>query len=72
MAKAAKPGSGGGGEGSPRADPRKPRPGLPNEESVVSEKTFTSPKGKRYRIIKTTEKDAYDKPDDTEKKRDSD
>jgi hypothetical protein len=55
----------------PRSESRKRRPGLPNAESVVSEKTFTSSKGKRYRIIKTTEKDPYDKPDDTEKKRGS-
>jgi hypothetical protein len=40
----------------------KERPGLPRKESRVSEKPFVSPKGKRYRIIKTDEKDAYDEP----------
>lgn len=36
--------------------------GLPAPESVVGELEFISPKGNRYRIIKTTEMDAYDKP----------
>ncbi len=44
------------------ADESRDRPGMPDETSVVSEKTFTSPKGKRYRIIKTDEKDPYDTP----------
>jgi hypothetical protein len=35
---------------------------MPNEASVLSEKTFTSPKGKQYRIIKTDEMDPYDAP----------
>jgi hypothetical protein len=38
------------------------RPGLPDKESVVSEKTLVSPKGRRYRILKTNERDAYDPP----------
>ena len=38
------------------------RPGLPDEASVLFEKTFTSPKGKKYRIIKTDETNAYDAP----------
>jgi hypothetical protein len=42
-------------------------PGLPNKETIIAERPFTSPKGKRYRIIKTTEKDPYDPPDDQEK-----
>ena len=36
--------------------------GLPDPDSVVSEKVFKSPKGKLYRIFKTTEADAYDRP----------
>jgi hypothetical protein len=40
----------------------KPSPGLPAPESIVSETEFTSPKGAKYRIIKTTETDPYDKP----------
>ena len=41
-----------------------PNPGLPDPESVVSERVFISPKGRRYRILRTTEKDPYDPPDD--------
>jgi hypothetical protein len=37
------------------------RAGLPAPDSIISEVTFTSPKGNKYRIIKTTEQDAYDK-----------
>jgi hypothetical protein len=36
--------------------------GLPDESSVIGEKSFVSPKGGRYRILRTTETDAYDKP----------
>jgi hypothetical protein len=43
---------------APRA--RKRRAGLPAPESVVSEKTFTSPRGTTFRILRTTEKDPYD------------
>jgi hypothetical protein len=38
------------------------RPGLPDPASVVSERDFVSPKGARYRIIRTTETDPYDPP----------
>ncbi|HVR96115.1 MAG TPA: hypothetical protein VMW27_05845 [Thermoanaerobaculia bacterium] len=58
-----RPGRSGKGEGPPEAPSR---PGLPAPESVVSEKTFTSPKGKRYRILRTDETDPYDKPTETE------
>jgi len=44
----------------PRGRARKRRAGLPAKDSVLSEKTFTSPKGNAYRILKTTEKDAYE------------
>jgi len=44
-------------EGSPS-----PRAGLPDPASVVSEGAFTSPKGVRYRVLRTTETDAYDQP----------
>jgi hypothetical protein len=61
-----------------RKGPRRPRgenpgsarprnPGLPDPKTVVSERTFVSPKGRRFRIIRTTEKDPYD-PDDPDKK----
>jgi hypothetical protein len=45
------------------------RPGLPNKASVLSEKEFTSPKGKHYRIIRTDEMDPYDAPVDSKKQR---
>jgi hypothetical protein len=51
-----------------RKDQRDRRnPGLPDPATVVSERMFTSPKGRRYRIIKTNEKDPYDPPDDENK-----
>jgi hypothetical protein len=45
------------------------RPGMPNKASVVSEKTFISPKGKRYRLIRTDEMDPYDAPVPPEEQR---
>jgi hypothetical protein len=42
-------------------------PGLPDPKTVVSERTLISPRGRRFRILRTTEKDPYD-PDDTENK----
>jgi hypothetical protein len=44
-----------------------PNPGLPDKATVISEREFISPKGKRYRIIRTTERDPYDPPDDDDK-----
>jgi hypothetical protein len=49
--------SNGGAEGSDKVGGR---PYLPNKASVLSEKEFTSPTGKRYRIIRTDETDPYD------------
>ena len=51
------------------ADESKGRPGMPDETSVLSEKTFTSPKGKKYRIIETDETDPYDDAPPPPKKR---
>lgn len=48
---------------------RTARPGLPAESSVVSEKTFISPGNKRYRIITTSERDAYDPVDPAARKK---
>lgn len=45
-------------------------PGLPDPASVVSEKMFLSPAGRRYRILRTNERDAYDPPDKPEKPKD--
>ena len=47
----------------------KGRPGMPNKASVLSEKVFTSPTGKHYRIIRTDELDPYDDPVDSKKQR---
>ena len=48
--------------GVPEAAEGKGRPGMPNKASVLSEKLFTSPTGKHYRIIRTDEMDPYDAP----------
>ena len=45
----------------------KGRPYVPNKASVLSEKEFTSPTGKRYRITRTDEKDPYDAPGNSNK-----
>ena len=39
-------------------------PWLPDKESIVSEKILTSSKGRRYRVLTTTETDAYDQGGD--------
>jgi hypothetical protein len=38
---------------------------LPDPETVIAEMEFTSPKGHRYRILRTTQKDPYDPPEST-------
>jgi hypothetical protein len=40
--------------------PPRRRKGLPPPESVVAEDELVSPKGTRYRVLTTTEKDAYE------------
>ncbi|MES2196182.1 MAG: hypothetical protein V4517_17325 [Pseudomonadota bacterium] len=47
----------------------KPRAGLPNPASVVSETTLRSPTGRTYRVLRTTERDPYDPPDKPAPKR---
>ncbi len=43
--------------GEPPADSTEPRnPGLPDPNTVVSERILVSPKGRRYRVITTTER----------------
>jgi hypothetical protein len=62
-------GRGRGGK-RPRAGEReKRRAGLPDPSSVVQVTTFISPKGRRYSVIRTTEKDPYDDGGSDEKKR---
>ena len=48
----------GGGSGSRRRK-RKPPPA---PESVISQSTFVSPKGRVYRILRTNQTDPYDPP----------
>ena len=57
------------GPTKPRAEARNRRPGLPNESSIVAEMEFTSPKGTKYRVLRTNEKDAYDDGDRLKPKR---
>ena len=42
------------------------RPGSPDEATVVSEETLTSPKGRQYHILRTNQMDAYDDPPEKE------
>jgi hypothetical protein len=46
--------------GAPESRPR--RPGLPAPDTVVSETTLESPTGRKYRILRTDQQDAYDEP----------
>lgn len=45
------------------------RTGMPAPDSIISETTFTSPKGRVYRILRTSEMDEYDEPLPPPKKR---
>jgi hypothetical protein len=47
---------------------RNRNPGLPDPKTIVSERTFMSPKGRRHRIITTTDKDPYDPVDNDSRK----
>ena len=49
-------------QSAPPAATKPTRQGLPAEESILSEKKFKSPKGRVYRIIKTSEMDPGDQP----------
>ncbi|HEX8173108.1 MAG TPA: hypothetical protein VF824_21420 [Thermoanaerobaculia bacterium] len=40
--------------------PTPKRPGLPAKESVVEERTLVSPRGAKYRILRTNEVDGYE------------
>jgi len=40
--------------------PNEIRTGMPAKDSIVDEVLFKSPKGTKYRILKTNEVDAYD------------
>jgi hypothetical protein len=49
-----------GAEDTPCETAISPRAGLPDPNAVVSEEEFTSPMGGHYRVLHTTEMDAYD------------
>jgi hypothetical protein len=36
------------------------RTGMPDSDSIIEEKEFESPSGKKYRILKTDERDEYE------------
>jgi hypothetical protein len=40
------------------------RPGLPDPAAIVGVHELRSPKGTLYRVIRTRERDTYDKPDE--------
>ena len=47
---------------SARRKAAQPHPGLPAADSVRAVVKFVSPEKVRYTILKTSERDAYDKP----------
>ena len=49
--------------------PSKRRAGLPDEASVLEERELRSPKGTKYRLLRTNQKDAYDNDDGPKAKR---
>jgi hypothetical protein len=50
-----------GGQKSPQDDSQKQSVNRPDEDSIISEEEFTSPvTGKKYTIIRTNERDAYE------------
>lgn len=40
--------------------PKRSRRGIPSPETVVSEAIIKSPKGETYRVVRTTQMDAYE------------
>ena len=42
------------------------RAGLPARDSIVGVETFVSPQNEEYKIIHTTERDAYEEPPETQ------
>jgi hypothetical protein len=51
-----------GGVLLPENSEEKTNPLLPNPDSIVAEVTFISPKGKEIKIIRTNERDEYERP----------
>jgi hypothetical protein len=48
---------------------RQGAPGLPDPEEIVAERSFVSPKGKRYRVLRTNERDAYENDNGLKRKK---
>jgi hypothetical protein len=46
--------------GKPEADGSPTPPGVPPQSSILAELSLKSPKGNRYRILRTSERDATD------------
>lgn len=53
---------------TPPAKRKSANPGLPDPKTVLYERPLVSPRGRRYRIITTSQKDPYD-PKDQGRKR---
>jgi hypothetical protein len=51
------------------AKPSRGRAEVPDPATVIATKTFTSPKGKRYTILETTQMDPYDRAPNSGKRR---
>lgn len=72
MASAGSGTAGGKPGGKPKKKPARPRqkskvmpaanPALPPDAAITGESTLISPKGTRFRVIHSTEKDPYDPP----------
>lgn len=58
-----------GGAAKPVARLPQLRPGMPAPDTVEEVSEFVSPQGDKYKILKTTETDAYDPPLPTKKQR---
>lgn len=51
---------------TPKSSRAVSRPGLPAPDEVVATATLRSPKGGLYRVLRTSERDAYEPSDDRE------
>ncbi|HEY0408118.1 MAG TPA: hypothetical protein VGC89_20440 [Pyrinomonadaceae bacterium] len=54
-----------GPKGGPAAEPESlPESDIPDPETIVARIPFTSPTGRKFTIIRTNERDAYEKDDE--------
>lgn len=54
-------------EETPEREQVERRRGLPDEDTIVSETTITSPKGRTYRVLRTNQTDPYDVPPEVDR-----